>query len=86
MTDENELKLSKGRSSSSEEPVTTTTDSVTNDTIASLINNNSALDINKINNSRDDNPEPLRRRSSVSIIQALVSSSHLLTTNDARKR
>jgi hypothetical protein len=86
MTDENESKSSRGRSSSSEEPVTITTDSVTNDTIASLINNNPSLDVNKINNSRDDSPEPLRRRSSVSIIQALVSSSHLLTTNDARKR
>jgi hypothetical protein len=85
MTDQIGQESSRDRSSSSEDPVTNT-DSVANETIATLINNNPMLDANKINNSRDDSPERLRRRSSVSIIQALVSSSHLLTTNDARKR
>jgi hypothetical protein len=36
--------------------------------------------------SRNSNTPRTRRRSSISILQALVSSSHLLPTNDARKR
>jgi len=57
-----------------------------NDTITALINGNPLYDSNTIKISKDDIPQRSRRRSSLSIIQALVNTSHLLTTHDARKR
>jgi hypothetical protein len=87
MTDNTEQSSPRGRPTSNDEQITVTSiESTTNETITALVNGNPLFDSNTINNSRDDNPERLRRRSSVSIIQALVNTSHILTTNDARKR
>jgi hypothetical protein len=57
-----------------------------NDTLTALINGNPLHDSNTKTSSKDDIPQRSRRRSSLSIIQALVNTSHLLTTHDARKR
>jgi hypothetical protein len=87
MTDNTEQSSPRGRPTSNDEQITVTSiESTTNETITALVNGNPLFDSNTINNSRDDSPERLRRRSSVSIIQALVNTSHILTTNDARKR
>jgi hypothetical protein len=85
MTDQTEQTSPRGRPTSSDEPETST-ESNSNETISVLINGASLVDSNTNNNSRDDSPPRSRRRSSVSILQALVNTSHLLTTNDARKR
>ncbi|CAM4756399.1 unnamed protein product [Rotaria magnacalcarata] len=62
------------------EPTTTT------ESISDLINGSSLVDSNTIHHSRESSPQTVRRRSSVSIIQALANTRHLLSTNDARKR
>jgi hypothetical protein len=85
MTDHAEQNSLRLQPTSSEEPETSV-ESTNNEAIATLVNGIPLFDPNTINNSRDDSPQPVRRRSSVSIIQALVNTSHLLTTNDARKR
>ena len=85
MTDPTEEESSRGPSPSKIQP-TTSIESNNSEAIAALINGAPILDSNTINNSRDDSPPRTRRRSSISIIQALVNTSHLLTTNDARKR
>jgi hypothetical protein len=85
MTDPTEEESSRSHSPSKIQP-TTSIESNGSEAIAALINGAPILDSNMINNSRDDSPPRTRRRSSVSIIQALVNTSHLLTTNDARKR
>ena len=91
MADQIEPNSPRDRPSSPEEPeittiTTTTAESVSNETIAALINGAQIVDVDKDEKARDDGPQRSRRRSSVSIIQALVNTSHLLTTNDARKR
>lgn len=64
----------------------TSAELTSNETIAALINGASLFDPDTVNNTQDNSPPRSRRRSSVSIIQALVNTSHLLSTNDARKR
>ncbi|CAF0803144.1 unnamed protein product [Rotaria sordida] len=85
MTDHTEQKSPTNHSTFSIDPVTST-ESTVNDTIAALINSTPLVDSNTLHTSRDNSPQTLRRRSSVSIIQALANTRHLLTTNDARKR
>jgi hypothetical protein len=67
------------------EPVTSTK-SNNNETIASLIGAVPIIDSNTVDKPRDDSPSRPLSRSSISVIQALVNTSHLLTTHDARKR
>lgn len=90
MTDHIEEKSSRSQLDSIDEPITSTTELTSNETIAALINGAPLFDPDTVNTTttttQDDSPPHTRRRSSVSIIQALVNSSHLLTTNDARKR
>ncbi|CAF2312683.1 unnamed protein product [Rotaria sp. Silwood2] len=85
MTDLTERKSPTSESTSSAEPAASI-ESTANETISALINSTPLADSNTIHNSRDNSPPTLRRRSSVSIIQALANTRHLLTTNDARKR
>jgi hypothetical protein len=75
----------QSRRSSITEPVASI-ESDGNDTITALVNSNPLYDSNTRKSSKDDIPQRSRRRSSLSIIQALVNTSHLLTTHDARKR
>ena len=87
MTDSIEENSSTDRSAVTvEEASITTEDATPNRTIAALANGAALLAADKIDQVRDDSPERLRRRSSMSIVQALVNTSHLLSTNDARKR
>jgi len=87
MTDNTQQSSPRGRRTSIDEQITVTSiESTTNETLTALVNGTPLLDSNTINNSGDDSPERLRRRSSVSIIQTLVNTSHILTTNNARKR
>jgi len=82
MTDEEEEHKSRSpRSSSLPPPLSSITDE-SNSTIGTLINTNPLPELN----TTTDNSARNRRRSSVSILQALVTSSHLLATNDARRR
>jgi hypothetical protein len=85
MTDHTEQDSSRSFSPSKLEP-TISTGLDTSETIAALINGAPIFDPNTINNARDDSEQRTHRRSSTSIIQALVNTSHLLSTNDARKR
>lgn len=55
-------------------------------TISALVNSTPLLDPTTANVSANNIIPRTRRRSSVSILQALVGTSHLLATNDARKR
>ncbi|CAF0974246.1 unnamed protein product [Adineta steineri] len=86
MTNHTESSSPKSRRGSLTEPVSTSTEQTTNDTIASLLNGHPLHQSNSNDNTRNASPQRPRRRSSVSIIQALVNTSHLLSTNDARKR
>jgi len=87
MTDNTKQSSPRGRPTSSDEQITVTSiESTTNETVTALVNVTPLCDPNTIDNSQDDTTELSRRRSSVSIIQALVNTSHILTTNDARKR
>lgn len=54
--------------------------------IAALITSLPYVDPEKIENPENIEPMQMRRRSSVSIIQAITNTGHLLTTKDARKR
>jgi len=87
MTDHNGQNSPRGRPNSIDEPITVTSiESTANETVAALVNVTPLCDPNTIDNSQDDTTELSRRRSSVSIIQSLVYTSHILTTNEARKR
>ena len=58
-----------------------------NETITALITSAGLFNQNVVDESETQSQEQTtRRRSSVSILQALVNTSHLLSTNDARKR
>jgi hypothetical protein len=84
MTDEEEEHKSRSPRSSSLPPLPPSS-SITNEsnsTIGALINTNPLPETN----TTTDNSARNRRRSSVSILQALVTSSHLLATHDARRR
>lgn len=87
MTDETEEKRSRGRRNSIVYPPTISEQPSRNSTISNLVNSTPLLDPNGIagtpNNSTTPRP---RRRSSFSIIQALIGSNALLSTNEARKR
>lgn len=73
-------------SPSQDEPATSVV-SANADTITALLPAIPVFESKAIRESKDDSPERVtRRRSSVSIIQALVNTSHLLSTNDARRR
>ncbi len=87
MTDDTEENTPVNRrlSSAPLPPPTIQEESNSTSTIASLINSNPLVDP-EIAAPTNINTPLSRRRSSVSILQALVTSSHLLATNDARKR
>ena len=85
MTDQDERSSSSSSQNSVVEPVASA-ECDRNDTITALVNANPLRDSSANETVKDASPPPTRRRSSVSILQALVNTSHLLTTNDARKR
>jgi hypothetical protein len=83
MTDEEEEHKSRSpRSSSLPPPPSSSITDESNSTIGTLINTNPLPELN----TTIDNSARNRRRSSVSILQALVTSNHLLATHDARRR
>lgn len=86
MTDPIEEDSSRDRPTSPEEDSITTVPSAPNETLAALVNGTAFLTPDKTERKHDDSPEQLRRRSSLSIMQTLINTSHLLSTNDARKR
>ena len=61
-------------------------ESESNEAIAALVANLPCLDPDKMEVPEKEDPVLMRRRSSVSIIQAITNSAHLLTTKDARRR
>jgi hypothetical protein len=85
MTDNTEQKSPSSSETSNVEQIQPT-ESTTSDTITALINAAPVLNSNTIDNSGNDSAQNSRRRSSGSILQALLNTSHLLTINDARKR
>lgn len=84
MTDETEVPEEKTRKVTfSIEPIDETSES--NSTITALVHNNPLKDRDGITSSEKTTHKRDRRRSSVSILQALAHS-QLLTTPDARRR
>lgn len=57
-----------------------------NGAIAALVTKTPCVDPEKIESDDREDSQRTRRRSSVSIIQAIASTGHLLTTKEARKR
>lgn len=87
MADHNDQSSSRSRRTSTTTEPLTSMETTTNPTITLLMNGNPLHDSNTINIPKDDSQQQrTRRRSSLSIIQALVNTSHLLSTHDARKR
>lgn len=85
MTEQADEQSLSSQSNSSIEPITLV-EPASGETIAALVEASPLIDSSTITNSRDNSPPSTRRRSSVSIIQALANTRHLLTTHDARKR
>ncbi|CAF0909926.1 unnamed protein product [Adineta ricciae] len=85
MTNHSEHSLPTTPESSVDDPGTIT-EIQTNDTLTALMNSNPLYETHLQDTSTDENQPRPRRRSSVSVIQALVNTSHLLSTNDARRR
>jgi hypothetical protein len=87
MTDDIEETKPRSRRSSSVPPPPILEEQNSTSTISELYHSNPLIDPDAATvASRNSNTPRTRRRSSISILQALVSSSHLLPTNDARKR
>ena len=87
MTDnQEENKLKNRRVSFVIQPPIISEDSSSNATISALVNSNPLLDPNAELISTSSAPPRARRRSSVSILHTLFTSSHLLPTHDARRR
>lgn len=86
MTEPEVEKSDESRSSSTSEDRTTSVEPTTADTITALVHTVPTIELNNIPHAKDNTSPDVRRRSSVSIIQALANTKHLLTTNDARKR
>lgn len=86
MTDITDLHAHDEDSTTNGEP-TTPIESNGNETISALVTSTGLFDQNVADESETQSQErTTRRRSSVSILQALVNTSHLLSTNDARRR
>ena len=85
MTNHNKHSLPTSPESSVDDPGITIA-AQKDDSLTTLINSNPLYETNLQDTSTNENQQRPRRRSSVSIIQALVNTSHLLSTNDARRR
>ncbi len=87
MTDDSERIKPRGRRASTIPPPTIPEESISNSTITALINSNPLVEPNDAVAASINNGTPrTRRRSSVSILQALVGANQLLHTKDARGR
>jgi hypothetical protein len=86
MTDDREENTSRTWQSSIGIPPTISEDPSSNSTISALVTNTPLLDQSAATVLPNGNTPRPRRRSSVSILQALVNSSHSLPTPDARRR
>ena len=86
MTDDTEEHHSRSRRSSSVPRLSSPISEEPNSTIAALVNSNVLAESITTIASTNESSTRNRRRSSMSILQALVTSSHLLPTHDARKR
>jgi hypothetical protein len=91
MADDPDEKTPRLRRSSSVPPPLSIPEeeSTEGDTITALVTSNPLANLNAAappSTATNSLPSRIRRRSSVSILQALVNASHLLPTHDARQR
>ena len=86
MTDNHDQTTPRGHRSSSGFPPTIPEEPSSNSTISALVTSTPLIDPTAVNNVSNGSIGRPRRRSSVSIIQALVHANHSIPTKDVRNR